>query len=147
MAVSEISGRSFSLRIFIAIELRFQTFWTGNTKYWRGKYHCTIDLLFDWFGISCMTTNNFCFYLQKRLIQTSKKFGQRHSDISPFSIPWSSLCCILIEVPLGWQSWGPTKKFDNTYHQSYFRYKPGEVYLLPRKMDEYVASLHLVAVS
>ena len=26
-----------------------------------------------------------------------------------------------------------------------FRYKPGEVYLLPRKMDEYVASLHLAA--
>jgi hypothetical protein len=23
------------------------------------KYHCTIDLLFDWFGISCMTTDNF----------------------------------------------------------------------------------------
>ncbi len=34
-----------------------------------GKYHCTIDLLFDWFGISCMTSDNFCFYLQKRLIQ------------------------------------------------------------------------------
>jgi hypothetical protein len=24
-------------------------------------YHCTVDL-FDWFGISCMTTDNFCFY-------------------------------------------------------------------------------------
>ncbi len=23
----------------------------GNTK--RGKYHCTIDLLFDWFGLVC----------------------------------------------------------------------------------------------
>ncbi len=33
----------------------------GNTK--GGSYHCTIDLLFDWFGISCMTTDNFCFYL------------------------------------------------------------------------------------
>jgi hypothetical protein len=30
----------------------------------RGKYHCTVDLLFDWFGISCMITDNFCFYLQ-----------------------------------------------------------------------------------
>jgi hypothetical protein len=29
----------------------------------RGKYHCTIDLLFDWFGIGCMTTDRFCFYL------------------------------------------------------------------------------------
>ncbi len=24
-------------------------------EYYIGKYHCTIDLLFDWFGISCMT--------------------------------------------------------------------------------------------
>jgi hypothetical protein len=38
----------------------------GKTK--REKYHCTIYLLFDWFGISCMTTYNFCFYLQYRLI-------------------------------------------------------------------------------
>jgi hypothetical protein len=37
-------------------------------EYSRGKYHCTIDLLFDWFGISCMTTDNFCFYLQNRLV-------------------------------------------------------------------------------
>ncbi len=29
----------------------------------KGKYHCTVDLLFDWLGISCMTTDNFCFYL------------------------------------------------------------------------------------
>ncbi len=26
-----------------------------------GKYHCTIDLLFDWFGISCMTMTIFVF--------------------------------------------------------------------------------------
>jgi hypothetical protein len=30
-----------------------------NREYWRGKYYCTIHLLFDWFGISCMTTDNF----------------------------------------------------------------------------------------
>jgi len=24
---------------------------SGNTK--RGKYHCTVDLLFDWFGLVC----------------------------------------------------------------------------------------------
>jgi hypothetical protein len=34
-----------------------------------------------------MTTDNFCFYLQNRLIQTSPT-GQRYSDTSPFSIPW-----------------------------------------------------------
>ncbi len=52
----------------------------GNTK---GD-----DLLFDWFGISCMTTDNFSFYLQNRLIPTSQTGGQWYSDTSPFSIPW-----------------------------------------------------------
>jgi hypothetical protein len=53
-----------------------------------GKYHCTIDLLFDWVGIGHITTDNFCFYLHKRLIQTSQTGGQRYSDTSLFSIPW-----------------------------------------------------------
>jgi hypothetical protein len=35
-----------------------------------------------------MTTGNFCFYLQNRLIQTSKTGGQWYSDTSHFSIPW-----------------------------------------------------------
>jgi hypothetical protein len=35
-----------------------------------------------------MTTDNFCFYLQNGLIQTSKTGGQWYSDTSPFSIPW-----------------------------------------------------------
>ncbi len=55
----------------------------GNTK----GYHCTSDLLFDQFGIGSMTTANFGFYLQNRLIQTSQTGGQRYSDASPFSIP------------------------------------------------------------
>jgi hypothetical protein len=55
-----------------------------NREYLRGKYHCTIDL----FGISCMTTDNFCFYLQNRLIQTCQTGGQQYSDTPPFSIPW-----------------------------------------------------------
>ncbi len=52
-------------------------------EYWRGKHHCTIDLLCDWFGISCITTDSFCFYMLNRLIQTSKTGGQRYSDTSP----------------------------------------------------------------
>ncbi len=59
-------------------------------EYKRGKYHCTVDLLFDWFGISCITIDNFCFYLQNSLIQTSQTGGQWYSDTSPFSIPWFS---------------------------------------------------------
>jgi hypothetical protein len=34
-----------------------------------------------------MTTDNFYFYLQNRLFQTSQTGGQRYSDTSPFSIP------------------------------------------------------------
>jgi hypothetical protein len=41
-----------------------------------------------------MTTVNFCFYLQNRLIQTSQTGGQQYSDTSPFSIP--AECCILL---------------------------------------------------
>jgi hypothetical protein len=37
-----------------------------------------------------MTTDNYCIYLQSRLIQTSQKGGQRYSDTFPFSIPWFS---------------------------------------------------------
>jgi hypothetical protein len=42
-----------------------------------------------------MTTDNFCFYLQNRLIQTSQTGGQWYSDTSPFSFPWhrSSTWC------------------------------------------------------
>ncbi len=40
------------------------------------------------FGINCMTTDNICFYLQNRLIQTSQTGGQWYSDTPPFSIPW-----------------------------------------------------------
>jgi hypothetical protein len=34
-----------------------------------------------------MRTDNYCFYLQNRLIHTSQTGGQRYSDTSPFSIP------------------------------------------------------------
>jgi len=48
-------------------------FYQASQGILNGKYHCTIDLLFDWFGISCMTTDNF---LQNRQIQTSHTGGQ-----------------------------------------------------------------------
>jgi len=53
----------------------------GNTK--GGKYHYTVHPLFDWFGISCMTTDNCYFYLQNRLIQTSQTGGQQYNDTTP----------------------------------------------------------------
>ncbi len=79
----------------------FQLLWCKMPKtreYQRGKYHCTVDLLFDWFQISYMTTDNFCFYLQNRLIQTSQTGGQRYSVTSPFSIPCLKLTATLSRV-------------------------------------------------
>jgi len=35
-----------------------------------------------------MTTDNFCFYLQNRPIQTGQTGGQWYNYTSPFSIPW-----------------------------------------------------------
>ncbi len=54
--------------------IRYETLIPGNTK--GGKYHCTIDLLFDWFGIRCMTNDNFCFYFAK---QTNPNQSNRRS--------------------------------------------------------------------
>ncbi len=60
----------------------------GNTKGGSITVPLTTSCLF---GISYMTTDNFCFYLQNRLIQTSQTGGQWYSDTSPFGIPriWS----------------------------------------------------------
>jgi hypothetical protein len=38
-----------------------------------------------------MTTDNFCFYLQNRLIPTGQTGGQPYSDTSPFSIPCGNI--------------------------------------------------------
>ncbi len=43
-----------------------------------------------------MTTDNFCFDLQNRLIETGQTGGQLYSDISPFSVPWLAFNTILI---------------------------------------------------
>jgi hypothetical protein len=54
-----------------------------------------------------MTTDDFCFYFQNRLIQTSQTGGRRYSGTSPFSIPWSNLNSVtrLGEIlPLGYFS-------------------------------------------
>ncbi len=42
-----------------------------------------------------MTIDNFCIYLQNRLIQTSYTGGQWYSDTSPFSIPCTNQSTIL----------------------------------------------------
>jgi hypothetical protein len=53
---------------------------TGVTKQGilKGKYHCTIDLLFDQNGISCMTTDNFLFLFAK---QTNPNLSNSRSAV------------------------------------------------------------------
>jgi hypothetical protein len=100
---SKANFRDFTFGQAPGLTFKHLLFWKGlpgTREYLRGKYHCTIELLFDWFGISCMTTDNFCFYLQNRLIQTSQTGGQQYSDTSLFSIPCgdihSSLLCTFV---------------------------------------------------
>jgi hypothetical protein len=57
----------------------------GNTK--GGNITILLTSCLTGFGISCSTIDNFCFYLQNRLIQTSQTGGQLYSDTCPFSIP------------------------------------------------------------
>ncbi len=56
-----------------------------------GKHHCTIDLLFDWFGLACFANKNKHCQLSYNWFQTSQTGGQWYSDTFPFSIPWPSL--------------------------------------------------------
>ncbi len=57
-------------------------------EYLRGKYHCSIELLFDWFGLACFINKNKNCQLSYSWLQTSQTGGQQYSDTSHFSIPW-----------------------------------------------------------
>ncbi len=64
----------------------FHTQIVRYSEYLRGKYHCTVDLLFDWFGLVCFANKNknVCCY-----IVDSKPAKQEvnNTDTSPLSIP------------------------------------------------------------
>ncbi len=72
--LSDNSGKTFFSKLTVSHAREHYEDW--------GKYHCTVDFLFDWFGISCMTTDN----LQNGLIQTGQTGGQLYSDTSPFRV-------------------------------------------------------------
>jgi len=61
-------------------------------EYQRGKYHRTIDLLFDWFGLVCFATKNKNCHLSYSWFQTSKTGGEWYSDTSSFKFPGLYLC-------------------------------------------------------
>ncbi len=63
-----------------------------------------------------MTTDNFCFYLLNRQIQTSQTGGQQYSDTSPFSIP-----CLHLYA---WLLFLYKLKFDRTEENEPARFKP-----------------------
>jgi hypothetical protein len=54
----------------------------NNQGILKGEVSLYIDLLFDWFGISCITTDYFCFYLQN-----SQMGGLWYSDTPPLIFP------------------------------------------------------------
>ena len=57
----------------------------------KGKYQCTADLLFDWFGFSCFLNWNYkqiCLFGQILMGQTG---GQPNSDIFPCEVSECSL--------------------------------------------------------
>ncbi len=56
-------------------------------EYYRGKYHCTVDLLFDLFELACFANKNKNCQLLHSWFKTSETGGQPYSDTSPFSIP------------------------------------------------------------
>ncbi len=60
-----------------------------SREYYRGKYHCTVDLLFDCFGLVCFANKNQNCQLSYSWFQTSQTGGKWYCDNFPFSsIPW-----------------------------------------------------------
>jgi hypothetical protein len=45
-----------------------------------------------------MTTDNFCFYLQNRLIRTGHTGGEQYSDTSPYSVPGCTVHCMVLFI-------------------------------------------------
>ncbi len=90
-----------------------------------------------------MTTDNFCFYLQNRLIQTSQTGGQWYSDTSPFSIPWFNKpgTTSLSNVRLGWKC-PPRQNTPADFAISKFRSEERFITLLSVHLLEPVQQLH-----
>ncbi len=90
----------------------FQYLYAYTRKYLRGKYHCTIDLLFDLFGLACFANKNKKCQLPYSWFQTSQTGGQWYSDTSPFSIP-----CLHTPFP---KSFFHTHKHTHTHTHTHF---------------------------
>ncbi len=80
-------------------------------EYERGKYHCTADLLFDWFELACFANKNKNCQLSYSWFQASQTGGQKYSDTSPFSIPWLYCFYFLLNMVAQWQNTRPGKSY------------------------------------
>ncbi len=49
--------------------------------------HCAVDLLFDWFGISCMKTDNFVFIYKTDLSKPVKQEVHSTELLPPLVFP------------------------------------------------------------
>ncbi len=62
MNLDSVNNISFYVNILYSLQIKVLTLLFIRLPVHgilKGKYHCTVDLLFDWLGISCMTTDNF----------------------------------------------------------------------------------------
>jgi hypothetical protein len=80
-----------------------------------GEYHCTVDLLFDWFGLVCFANKNKNCQLSYSWFQTSQTGGQWYSDTSPFSIPcYNYLTWFIAMFAERWVSYSWREQKDDT---------------------------------
>jgi hypothetical protein len=56
-------------------------------EHYTGKYHCTVDLLFDLFVLVCFTNKNENCQLSYSWFQTSQAGGQQYSDTCSLAFP------------------------------------------------------------
>jgi hypothetical protein len=69
----------------------------GNTK--GGKYHCTIDLLFDWFGLVCFAYKNKKFSSHTADSKPVKQEVNGTVILPPLVFPGSTIVYFLVAYP------------------------------------------------
>jgi hypothetical protein len=84
MLVESYNGQLFYLWLFN--QTRYNVCF--DREYLRGKYHCTVDLLFDWFGLVCFENKKQKLSVVIQLLPNQSRGGQQYSDTSFFSYPW-----------------------------------------------------------
>ena len=75
----------------LSLTIALTCFEPENTPFHhKGKYHCTTDLVFDWFGFDQTSKSAVDLTYAKQLNPSSKTGGQPYSDSPPYEV--SGLC-------------------------------------------------------